>query len=126
MPASKLPAQLTASSLFEGPPGADGTAGSTARPTPSASSTPAAILMDSALSTSAKFGTSGQSSLFLVLDFQPSSSVANGAVIPRLPSQKLENLTPGSFLQRVAAGTACRTPAQIRQEEAWLVFSTIA
>ena len=38
--------------------------------------------IDSALSTSAKFGTSDQPSLFLALGFQPSRAVANGAVTP--------------------------------------------
>ncbi|HEX3487842.1 MAG TPA: hypothetical protein VHU92_00810 [Streptosporangiaceae bacterium] len=38
---------------------------------------------DSVLSTSAKLGTIAQLSLFFLLGFQPSSSVANGAVMTR-------------------------------------------
>jgi hypothetical protein len=47
----------------------------------SRSSTPAAIRIDSALSTSAKFGTIGQSSSFFVLGRKPIREVANGAVM---------------------------------------------
>src|SRR5580693_102465 len=41
--------------------------------------------IDSALSTSAKFGTRAQPSLFFPLGFQPSRAVANGAVTIPLP-----------------------------------------
>jgi hypothetical protein len=74
-----------------------GTSDDTPRFTVSSSRTPAAIRIDSALSTSAKLGTKGQPSLFLPLGFQPSRSDANAAVTSTPALERLEDLTPGQI-----------------------------
>src|SRR5690242_18578026 len=94
----------TASS--SGPPGSFGTSDATSGGTPSAPSTPAAIRIDSGLSTSAKFGTSGQRSLFLVLAFQPSKDRANGAVMAaRVPIVRKDSAGEGRRHDRGPGGT---------------------
>src|SRR6266851_2906337 len=62
--------------------------------------------IDSALSTSAKFGTRAQPSLFFPLGFQPSNAVANDAVTFPLPAgiHPAGIRTTGSALT-VASGT---------------------
>src|ERR1022692_396084 len=110
-----------------GPPGSFGTWEATSLATASSSSIPAPIRIDSALSTSAKFGTNGQPILFCLLGFHPSKEVANGAVMGGLApevsgtktaSQATHNVAFGSARDCVAARLA--VAPSLREASSWL------